>query len=90
MDFKKSGRPLKGERGVPWLERAVSGGVHASPLPGLFSCSVDLEASLKERGILFLGDGTGLRVQPTAKEKAGDPWTGRSEEGKWAELGRLA
>jgi len=61
----------------------VSGGVHASLLPGLFSSSVDLEASLKERGILFLGNGTGLRVQPTAEEKAGDPWTGRSKEGKW-------
>lgn len=60
MDFKKSGRPLKGQRGSPRLERAVPGGLHASLLPGFFSSSVDLEAPLKERGILFLGNGTSL------------------------------
>lgn len=60
MDFKKSGRPLKRWRRFPPLERAVAGSVHASLLPGIFSSSVDLEASLKERGILVLGNGTGL------------------------------
>lgn len=60
MGFKKSGRPLKRSRAFPRLERAVSGRVHASLLPGIFSSSVDLEASLKERGILFLGNGTGF------------------------------
>lgn len=40
---------------------AVSGGVHASPLPGSFSSFVDLEASLRRReGVLFLGNGIGF------------------------------
>ena len=32
---------------------------------------------------MFLGNGIGFRVQPTAEEKAGYPWTGRSKEGEW-------
>lgn len=55
VGLKKAGRPLTRSCGFPRLAGATSGRLHASLLPGFFYSTVDLEAPLKKRGILFLG-----------------------------------